>query len=167
MTDFNHQCIADKQWLLYIPSSKDGVQPFRSAPTAWPISAEELKRTEARAARANVSAINNLGTKALKRVLPQYLFWMFVRVCICVGCAGAIHFFGWGPYAVNRYKAYDCFCRADSAGCAAASLNRSQRTRPRCLCCNRWLSYVCALNRFNRSYSFRLPSLAIRPFSVH
>ncbi len=38
---------------------------------------------------------------------------------------GVIHLFGWGQRPVNRYKAYDCFCRAHSAGCAAAANNRA------------------------------------------
>jgi hypothetical protein len=35
-----------------------------------------------------------------------------------------MYIFGWGQ-PVNRYKAYDYFCRAHSAGCAAGSHNRA------------------------------------------
>jgi hypothetical protein len=45
-----------------------------------------------------------------------------------------MHLFGWAQRPVDRYKAYDCFCRARSAGCAAASNNRA-------VC--KWLGYGC------------------------
>ncbi len=45
-----------------------------------------------------------------------------------------MHLFGWGQRPVNRYKAYDCFCRAHSAGSAAATNNRA-------VC--KWLGYGC------------------------
>ncbi len=50
---------------------------------------------------------------------------------------GVAHLFGWGQRLVNRYKAYDCFRRALSAGCAAAANNRA-------VC--KWLGYGCKQN---------------------
>ncbi len=35
-----------------------------------------------------------------------------------------MHLFGWGEQPINRYKAYEYFCRAHRAGCAAATHNR-------------------------------------------
>jgi hypothetical protein len=49
-----------------------------------------------------------------------------------------MHLFGWGQRPVNRYKAYDCFCRAHTAGSAAATHNRAV--------CKR-LGYGCKLNK--------------------
>ena len=49
-----------------------------------------------------------------------------------------VHLFGWGQRPVNRYKAYDCFCRAHSAGCSAAALNGA-------VC--KWLGYGCKQNK--------------------
>jgi hypothetical protein len=48
-----------------------------------------------------------------------------------------MHLFGWGQRPVNRYKAYDCFCRAHNAGSAAATHNRA-------VC--KWLGYGCKAN---------------------
>jgi hypothetical protein len=45
-----------------------------------------------------------------------------------------MHLFGWGQRPVNRYKAYDCFCRAHTAGSAAATHNRA-------VC--KWLGHGC------------------------
>jgi hypothetical protein len=64
------QISGGEQWYLYRPSkqSEGGVdvempiQPYRSAPTTWPLSAEELSRTERLAQSCNPSALNNLGT---------------------------------------------------------------------------------------------------------
>jgi hypothetical protein len=36
-----------------------------------------------------------------------------------------MHLLGLGGRQVNRYKAYDCFCRAHSAGLMAATHNRA------------------------------------------
>jgi hypothetical protein len=47
---------------------------------------------------------------------------------------GAMHLLGLGGRQVNRYKAYDCFCRAHSAGLAAATHNRA-------VC--KWMGYGC------------------------
>jgi hypothetical protein len=52
---------ASEEWFVYIPPFNEP-QPYRSAPTTWPISAEELSRTEAQAQSGNASALNNLGT---------------------------------------------------------------------------------------------------------
>jgi hypothetical protein len=49
-----------------------------------------------------------------------------------------MHLFGWGQRPVNLYKAYDCFCRAHSAGCAAATNNRA-------VC--KWLGRGCRQNK--------------------
>ncbi len=48
-----------------------------------------------------------------------------------------IHMFGWGERPVNRYKAYDCFCQAHSAGWAAASHNRA-------VC--KWMGHGCKMD---------------------
>jgi hypothetical protein len=47
---------------------------------------------------------------------------------------GAMHLLGLGGRQVNRYKAYDCFCRAHSTGLAAATHNRA-------VC--KWMGYGC------------------------
>jgi hypothetical protein len=49
-----------------------------------------------------------------------------------------IYLFGWAQRPVNRYKAFDCFSRAHSAGCAAATHNRA-------VC--KWKGYGCKQNR--------------------
>jgi hypothetical protein len=53
---------AGDEWYLYLPSNKEPVQPYRTAHTVWPLSAEELSRTESQAQSGNASALNNLGT---------------------------------------------------------------------------------------------------------
>ncbi len=53
---------AADEWYLYLPSKAEPLQPYRSAPTAWPLCAEELRRTESQAHSGNPSALNNLGT---------------------------------------------------------------------------------------------------------
>jgi hypothetical protein len=66
-----------------------------------------------------------------------------VGVYRCLGCelaVGMVHLFGWGQRPVNRYKAYDCFCRARSAGCSAAALNGA-------VC--KWFGYGCKQNEEN------------------
>jgi hypothetical protein len=49
-----------------------------------------------------------------------------------------VHLFGWGQRPINQHKAYDCFCRARSAGCSAAALNGA-------VC--KWLGYGCKQNK--------------------
>ncbi len=53
-----------------------------------------------------------------------------------------MHLFGWGERPVNRDKAYDYFCRANIAGCAAAVNNRS-------VC--KWFGYGCTQNKTQAS----------------
>ncbi len=60
MSDADATVSIAEEWYLYRPLG-DPPQPYRSAPAAWPISADELKRTEAQAAASNPSALNNLG----------------------------------------------------------------------------------------------------------
>jgi hypothetical protein len=62
MNDAKAQIGASEEWYLFLPPHYQPPQPYRSAPAAWPISAQELKRTEAQAAASNASALNNLGT---------------------------------------------------------------------------------------------------------
>jgi hypothetical protein len=63
MSDKKAEVGASEDWYLYLPPTNEPLQPYRRAPTAWPISAEELKRTEAQAAATHASALNDLGTK--------------------------------------------------------------------------------------------------------
>jgi hypothetical protein len=50
-----------EEWYLYLPNAaKIPPQPYRTARTVWPISAQEVKQTESEAA-SNPSALNNLG----------------------------------------------------------------------------------------------------------
>jgi hypothetical protein len=63
MSDAKTQIGASDEWLLFLTLDSSALQPYRSAPAVWPISVEELKRTEAQAAAANASALNNLGTR--------------------------------------------------------------------------------------------------------
>jgi hypothetical protein len=56
------QINAGDEWYLFIPSEKEPLQPYRSARTVWPLSAEELSRAERQAHSGNASALNNLGT---------------------------------------------------------------------------------------------------------
>jgi hypothetical protein len=52
-----------EEWYLYHPFAEDvPLQPYRTARTVWPLSAEELSRTERQAESGNASALNNLGT---------------------------------------------------------------------------------------------------------
>jgi hypothetical protein len=62
MSDAKAQIGASEEWYLFVFLRHGLPQPYRSAPTAWPISEEELRRTEAQAAASNASALNNLGT---------------------------------------------------------------------------------------------------------
>jgi hypothetical protein len=50
------------EWYLHHPSHFEAPQPYRTAHTVWPLSAEELSRTERQAQSGNASALNNLGT---------------------------------------------------------------------------------------------------------
>ncbi len=52
----------DDEWYLYLPKEENvPPQPYRTARTVWPVSAQEVKQTEDEAARSNPSALNNLG----------------------------------------------------------------------------------------------------------
>jgi hypothetical protein len=62
MSDGKTQIHAEDEWYLHLPFDQFVPQPYRSAPAAWPISAEELKRIDEQAIKANASALNNLGT---------------------------------------------------------------------------------------------------------
>ncbi len=59
-----------EEWYLYLPSSDEPLQPYRSARTAWPISAEEVSRTESQAAASKASALNNLGNELRDSAAP-------------------------------------------------------------------------------------------------
>jgi hypothetical protein len=59
-----------EEWCLYLPSRDKPLQPYRSARTAWPISAEELSRTESQAAASKASALNNLGNELRASAAP-------------------------------------------------------------------------------------------------
>ncbi len=67
MSDAKQRIGADDEWYLYFPSGEEEPpQPYRTAPTVWPLSADELSRTE-RAAQSSdkaerAAALNNLGT---------------------------------------------------------------------------------------------------------
>ncbi len=61
MIEAKAQIGASEEWYLLATKESAPLQPYRSAPATWPISAQELKRTEAQAA-TNPSALNNLGT---------------------------------------------------------------------------------------------------------
>jgi hypothetical protein len=52
---------ASEEWYLFLPLLSGVPQPHRTAPAAWLISAEALKRTETQAVSGNASALNNLG----------------------------------------------------------------------------------------------------------
>ena len=52
----------DDEWFLYLPKEENvPAQPYRTARTVWPLSAQDVKQTEDEAARSNPSALNNLG----------------------------------------------------------------------------------------------------------
>jgi hypothetical protein len=129
--DAKDQIGPNDEWYLHYPSKVEPLQPYRTANTVWPLSAKELVRTERQAQSGNASALNNLGTDEIPADCPSHL------THFACGVTGAMHLFGWGQRPVNRYKAYDCFCRAHSAGCAAATHNRA-------VC--KWLGYGCKLN---------------------
>jgi hypothetical protein len=66
MSDAKQRIGADDEWYLYFPTNEVVAQPYRTAPTVWPLSADELSRTE-RAAQSSdkaerAAALNNLGT---------------------------------------------------------------------------------------------------------
>jgi hypothetical protein len=52
----------NEEWYLHYPSKFERLQPYRTAHTVWPLSTEELSRTERQAQSGNASALNNLGT---------------------------------------------------------------------------------------------------------
>jgi hypothetical protein len=53
----------DDEWHLCLPKEKNvPPQPYRTARTVWPLSAQDVKQTENEAARSNPSALNNLGS---------------------------------------------------------------------------------------------------------
>ncbi len=62
MTDAQAQIGASDEWYLFLPSEEEPPQPYRGARTIWPLSADELSRTESQAQSGNASALNNLGT---------------------------------------------------------------------------------------------------------
>ncbi len=59
--DAKDQIGPNEEWFLHFRSDVP-LQPYRSALTVWPLSAEELSRTERQAQSGNPSALNNLGT---------------------------------------------------------------------------------------------------------
>ncbi len=118
---------SDEEW--YLVACDGVVLPYRGAPTKWPIGTVQFSQTEVQAKAGSALALNNLGAV---RVLVSLQFGR--NSVMCVVCAGAMHLFGWGQQPVNRYKAFDCFCRALSAGSAAAANNRA-------LC--KWYGYGC------------------------
>ncbi len=62
MSDAKRHVSTDEEWYLYVTATNLflGAQPYRSAVATWPISDEELQRTES-LAPTNPSALNNLG----------------------------------------------------------------------------------------------------------
>jgi hypothetical protein len=84
-------------------------------------------------------------------------------MCRAFGSIGVAHLFGWGKRPINHYKAFDCFCRANKAGCAAATHNRA-------VC--RWLGYGCKQNKDEAVAALttladsKTPSLALRCLSL-
>ncbi len=67
MCDARQRIGAVDEWYLYFPAGEEEPpQPYRTAPTVWPLSADELSRTE-RASQSSdkaerAAALNNLGT---------------------------------------------------------------------------------------------------------
>jgi hypothetical protein len=62
MSDGKHQINVVDEWYLHYPAKFEPLQPYRTAHTVWPLSAEELSRTERQAQSGNASALNNFGT---------------------------------------------------------------------------------------------------------
>jgi hypothetical protein len=120
MSDVKGATNTGEDWYLYVPSCdpSENPQPYRATPTAWPISVEEVKRTEAQAQSGSPSAVNALGNFNAASTLV-----LFAQFLVLFALIGMIHLFGWGKRPVNRYRAYDCFRRAHSDGCAAAANN--------------------------------------------
>jgi TPR repeat protein len=129
--DAKHQIGPNEEWYLHVDFDVP-LQPYRTAHTVWPLSTEELSHTERQAQSGNASALNNLGIN--ERPVDGRLHLTH----FACGVTGAMHLFGWGQRPVNRYKAYDCFCRAHSAGCAAATNN---------LAVCKWKGYGCKPNQ--------------------
>jgi hypothetical protein len=121
MSDAKHRIGISEEWYLFIPPGGALPQLYRTARTVWPLSAKEVQLTESQAQSGNPCALNNLG-RPLDRVLRVRLNH---SQTFSVLFTGAVHLFGWGKRPVDRYKAYDCFCRAQIAGSAAATNNRA------------------------------------------
>jgi hypothetical protein len=69
MSDAKGALSANDEWYLYLLPTRDPqVQPYRTAPTVWPLSTEELSRTERESKSGNASALNNLGTNVSRQV---------------------------------------------------------------------------------------------------
>ncbi len=85
MSDAKQRIGADDEWYLYFPAAEEPEppQPYRTAPTVWPLSANELSRTE-RAAQSTdkaerAAALNNLGTELCRMCFA-------LLTCACVSC---------------------------------------------------------------------------------
>ncbi len=81
------QSSAGDEWHLYVPSKEAPLQPYRSTPTAWPISAVEVQRYESQAAAGNPSALNSLGTVSWCRA--ERCMALILSVSGCGGRYGA------------------------------------------------------------------------------
>jgi hypothetical protein len=62
MSDAKGASGANEDWYLYLPERDVPLQPYRSAPTSWPISAKELEQIEERATKSSPSALNAHGS---------------------------------------------------------------------------------------------------------
>ncbi len=93
--DAKDQLSAADEWYLYHPSDSGvQLQPYRSAQTVWPLSAEELSRTESQAQSGNASALNNLGT------IKTGCSWLASAVIIT--CAAVCVDRGDAPFRLGR-----------------------------------------------------------------
>jgi hypothetical protein len=51
-----------REWYLYLPPTQEcPLQPYRSAPTIWSVSSQELDRIECSVKTGDASALNSLG----------------------------------------------------------------------------------------------------------
>jgi hypothetical protein len=82
MSDAKGAIGADEEWHLWLIHDDEEVQPYRTAPTAWPISAEEVKRSESQAVSSNASAVNNLGTVSVSNAGPVVHGRQLCLVCV-------------------------------------------------------------------------------------
>ncbi len=73
MSDSKGAIDATEEWYLYVPERHQPLQPYRSAHTVWPISAEELKQIEERAVKSMPSALNSLGTSFCPLLAPSLI----------------------------------------------------------------------------------------------